>query len=1643
MKSKSNSSRVIDRYSMIEPLEARIAPAAATVYLPSNPRFVTATAGSDLLVTAGEVLTTGAGGSGAYLLYVAQGEVLVHTTDLSHNNAVNFNDITGLSLGNDVIVVPFVDIHGDIVTDLSPNGTLDDGGKGDILLDYNITEIDMRSLTTTDFTGTATQSPATLVNDHLAISNYSIFGNIYAGGGLGQANNASSGLVIDPSGATTQENVFTTGSGTNDYQPAVPYIGSILVGTAGSGQPFTFGVSGAPSDVFGNLLTFNPKTGEAGAGIYNVSTVASGQPFNIGTLHAGDGGFNAPGGNIANVALDGNTFGTVQLIAGNAGIGTTGQPGGSIVNFSATDVIVSQLILQSGNGGTGLTGAGGNAGQITINPATPLQINAQLILNYGNGGNGYTSGGAGGGTPSGTFDVTDGKLTQAQNVVTTYHGLGTIGSNQPFDFNGDGYSDMVFSTTNPNQVVVALGANPASEGDFGFNAGSYLYLNAPAQVSGIVVGNFTGLMVPDSNPPRPELDIAVASGAGNYAGIYTYLSEYSPKTGAFEGFSAPLFSPLASLAATGSQTVTDYYFTAVPITKILAGDFSGTGIEGIAVLAQETQEVTNAIHSVLIYMNGETNATHVGGSGYFYPEYTDGLPAINDFGDNAHFNPTNSIFEVTALQSYTPTVPTFPPTAGSNHDVIIEANLGANGYNIIDDSFGLPAVISFANAFGKVDTNRTLPQTTLSTTNFDVLGITITQDQGVGTTNIADFAALSQAPVGFLELFKGGGLTTDETNGFTLETGNNSLLAGIDFGYTDNGVNPVAIVTVPNQPTTPGTAVTYSDVAILDYHGDGGDDILVLNVNAALTAAPISATEAWVTISPAGGRDNNIVAFGVYYPHPVLNSNILGSGPYSFGFVTANPLDSYPNDQDFAVSQPVYLFNKINFNEDVFTLASFKDAGVTFNAGNGGNSQAGPGGAGGSFGTSLTVLGSGSNISAIGSLAVQYPTDPTFEGFVQFNAGNGGNGFAHGGAGGSLVGISVTYEAGTTLLTGTTDLTAGAGGQSLTGAGGAGGSEGQLFIYSGSEFIAGAGGVGFIGGSGGNVLGSAQIGLITSETNSFTSDVYIFAGAGGSGIAAGGSGGSVDNFVNDFEALSGGVGGSLLFVAGNAGDAVAGPGGNGGSLFNDSPSNLDNHLAGPIFLYAGEGGNGLSGGSGGNITSFVNINTIGESPSIFTIVSGFGGNGVLGSGGSGGGINGITVSAAGNIVATSTVDGVVTTISSTPSYNRMIAGAGGTSQGYIGGSGGSLSLINTASTATNTENIAAAGAGGEGLLAGGAGGSLVTVSMDAGSASGSASGKVVVIAGDGGDSTSVKPQSDTALGVANSIGGVNGAGGNGGNITNFTQPTSTQTHVDIIAGNGGDTLAHSVIAKNATFDNSGKGGSITNVAVAGSIGNPENVSGSPVPIISYNNIFTGIAGGSSGNEVAGCFTMQEFVDNYVLNGSLANASLLTPGNFLSDLVFNYSTGTYTSLETPVNLLDDTVGNVGLVAGAAGRVEGANAVAQTVASTDGVNGSVTNVHAENIMSMIAGNVDQVALIQSLSDFGVPAGGILGASVPIYFNPVSGGTESTINGTQLSGSNLNYLNTSGVLVTNPLPGGGELIDGAIMAKNLPILESARQF
>lgn len=226
--------------------------------------------------------------------------------------------------------------------------------------------------------------------------------------------------------------------------------------------------------------------------------------------------------------------------------------------------------------------------------------------------------------------------------------------------------------------------------------------------------------------------------------------------------------------------------------------------------------------------------------------------------------------------------------------------------------------------------------------------------------------------------------------------------------------------------------------------------------------------------------------------------------------------------------------------------------------------------------------------------------------------------------------------------------------------------------------------------------------------------------------------------------------------------------------------------------------------------------------------------------------------------------------------------------------------------------------------------------------------KLLVIAGAGGSASAftANPIDNNVANQADkAFGGKVGTGGDGGSIVNFVQGKRSaggqiggniSARVDLISGNGGDTINFGTVAN--TKVPVGKGGSITNIFIAGSLGNiAPNVA-----IRSYNH------------ELAG-ETVADFV-----NANLRDP--LIPGS-----------------------VDDSVGNVGLLAGAAGRLKlvpvkfggTSDVVFLTQPLTGGVNGSVIGLTARNIMSMVAGSVERIASIQVIGNIQVVGNGDVGS------------------------------------------------------------------
>ena len=479
-----------------------------------------------------------------------------------------------------------------------------------------------------------------------------------------------------------------------------------------------------------------------------------------------------------------------------------------------------------------------------------------------------------------------------------------------------------------------------------------------------------------------------------------------------------------------------------------------------------------------------------------------------------------------------------------------------------------------------------------------------------------------------------------------------------------------------------------------------------------------------------------------------------------------------------------------------------------------------------------------------------------------------------------------------------------------------------------------------------------------------------------------------------FNNVIGGTGGSLYYATGAGGNAAAGVGGTGGSIVNSSPDANQNDLSGDLHLQTGAGGGGLSGGDGGAITTFINQPTQPTAvAATLSVVTGNGGIAINGNGGSGGTITGFQSNATG---LTSEFPGEpFSGVDALTGVGRIIAGDGGASYGAIGGNyGGAVTHANAETTSTPI--VVAGGAGGVGLTVGGAGG---MVSNSVINSAAQQIGKVLIVGGIGGDAFAATPDQIALPGDTNTadlahavlaFGGTAAQGGAGGDISQITQPVSTQTAVDLIAGNGGSTV-NAGTSLDATTG-VGPGGSVVDVNLAGTVG-----------ALSRNTTL-----GTAANPP---------IQAYATTDAFGTTTTVPITEIIDQLALP---------DSPILSLTDNVtfagvpgisGNVGIVAGEAGRVRNGQP------ASDGVNGSAQNITAESIMSIVAGSVSSVAPVNVLSGITVTdPDGVLGVdrSPTAPYGP---------NGV------LDYFTPGGVDVAN-LQAGYSLVDadGALFAITL---------
>jgi hypothetical protein len=546
-----------------------------------------------------------------------------------------------------------------------------------------------------------------------------------------------------------------------------------------------------------------------------------------------------------------------------------------------------------------------------------------------------------------------------------------------------------------------------------------------------------------------------------------------------------------------------------------------------------------------------------------------------------------------------------------------------------------------------------------------------------------------------------------------------------------------------------------------------------------------------------------------------------------------------------ASTKRIHTDNLVSTNQTILGLNVSGDVGLVAAGGNISKVNVG----------SVSALQSGNNNTALdfsfggsgksplssagdGTLAAFKPTNGTAGGNLTdisvrssglIMAGLGGDG----GKGGDIRNLSVVADPnGMSVL-------AGAGGDRLSGTGGAGGSIFQVLYRGAAEsdsskaikIYGGDGGNGLTGGKGGDV-GQVWVGydraragnsLAIESPNILLNPVVISGGQGGDGTSAGAGGnlnvirvvaappagvGVISGFeiavqggdagaltargaagaggtVNDFAVKNYHQGASEVLVAGGQASNVplgleVSRGANGGSLSNPVPRvGVDGWFLGRDFEF--RGGSGALGGQGGAVTNIYFERQVDDALRLveLRVQGGNGGGAAAANGGSGGAVQGV-------FIPNSFLTGV--------GGLNIVGGAGGASTSGIGGAGGAVSRIDilAAEGAAGPALLTALFRGGDGAngrTGGGVGGNLSDIKFFPHFSSVEARG------GHGGSAS---------LGTV-----VAGSGGNGGNVSGFSlaqqaRVSPAQQTVVVSGGDGGNARL---------TGNAGTGGSVGLVGI--------------------------------------------------------------------------------------------------------------------------------------------------------------------------------------------------------------------------------------
>lgn len=585
----------------------------------------------------------------------------------------------------------------------------------------------------------------------------------------------------------------------------------------------------------------------------------------------------------------------------------------------------------------------------------------------------------------------------------------------------------------------------------------------------------------------------------------------------------------------------------------------------------------------------------------------------------------------------------------------------------------------------------------------------------------------------------------------------------------------------------------------------------------------------------------------------------------------------------------------------------------------------------GSGGTVLQAAVAGN--AAAGAAGGSVSTVKLLGADLRLFAGNGSSGKT-GGNGGAVSSLTVVDE----ILARTVEVRTGFGGDGSAGNGGSGGDLSKLTALTTDLFSFavntnnGGNGGNSVGGKGGK--GGSMTSVVVSDIDSGFNIAGTFslrAGNGGNGERGGGAGGSITTAELNAENLN------ATATAGAGGDTTAtgtGRGGLGGGLTNvqlvTSGSVSGVNVTG--VLAAGGGGDGMganqAGGKGGDVRKSqlrLNADTLPALPGDGMVLAGNGGNGAAdtGAAGAGGSLFSALVFAE---------DGSVTMTAGNAGLVGGKAGAGGNitgttaapigvrgsmditiraGDGSYGGAGGSITNLNYGNGDANSSVftpppagfiLVQAGDGSQGATGAGKGGSITGVN---GSASSGANKTVIFQAGDGGG--------DARPALAPSVTVPSGKAAAGGSITSVTlnRGGALGGLVTFEAGDAGDS---------ATAKTGAAGGSISKLSVGD---------------LSTQAVLRSIAGGDGG-------------DAAPVGGKGGKGGSVTDVQVLAHDI-GVRSGQYFGYER--------MG--GIFAGAGGNA-GVNNIGK------GLAGSVTNISADSIASIVAGKSDTPEFVEKISD-----------------------------------------------------------------------------